>query len=441
VKGFLNKMMTLKTFIGGINPRYNKEIAKNSQIEIVLPGKELVFPLAGKVGTPAKATVKVGDKVLAGQQIGRADGFFSVPVHSSVSGIVKGIKQKTIFTGERVRSVIVENDELYDEIEYPAQKPLKEMTNSDIINRIHEAGIVGMSGSGYPTHIKISPQNHDTISHVIINGAECEPYLTNDHRLMLEEPERLIGGLKILLKLFPYARGVIAVADDKPECIELLKQKTGKDTRINIKALKNKYPQGAERRIIMSVTGRLLDPAAIPETVGVILLNVDTVINIHRAVITGRNLTSRIVTVAGDAIREPRNFRVRLGTSYDTLIEAAGGFIKKPVKIISGGPMMGHALSDTNIPVTKLSTAILAFTKDEVHKSQSTVCINCLKCASVCPERLLPMKLAVFSEYGEDDSFINYSGLECTKCGCCSYICPAKLPLTEVIVKMKGKYE
>ncbi|MCL2052581.1 MAG: electron transport complex subunit RsxC [Lachnospiraceae bacterium] len=430
-------MMTLKTFIGGINPRNNKEMAKTTPIEIVLPGKELVYPLAGKYGTPAKAIVKVGDKVFAGQKIGRADGFFSVPVHASVSGIVRGIKKRAIFTGEQVKSIIIENDGLYDEIDYPSPIPLAEMANPDIINRIQDAGIIGMSGSGHPTHIKLSPQNPDKISHIIINGAECEPYITNDHHLMLSEPDRLIGGLKVLLKLFPYARGVIAIADDKTDCIDLLREKTVKEARISIKILKNKYPQGSGRQLISAVTGRFTSTAITAEAVGVILLNIDTVINIQRTVLTNKNLTSRIVTVAGNAIKGPRSFCVRLGTSYDTLIEAAGGYIKKPEQIISGGPMMGNALKETDIPVTKLSTAILLLTKDEVLKSNQTACINCLKCVSVCPERLLPQQLAVFAKHDDKASFIKHAGKECLECGCCSYICPAKLDLTEAIKSMK----
>lgn len=433
--------MTLKTFIGGINPRDSKEATKDSPIEIILPGKELVYPLAGKVGTPAKAIVKVGDKVLAGQKIGRADGFFSVPIHASVSGTVKGIRQRTIFTGERVRSIVIENDELYDEIEPPALKPYEEMSSDEMIARIQDAGIVGMSGSGYPTHIKLSPKYPDKISHIIVNGAECEPYLTSDHRLMLEETNRLIAGLKVLLKLFPYAWGVFAITDNKPGCISRLKEMTQKEPRISVKTLKTKYPQGAERQMVMAITGRLLDSSILPSDVGVILLSIDTVIQIARAIVNGKNLISRIVTVAGDAIVKPRNFSARLGTSYETLITAAGGFTKEPAKILSGGPMMGHALTDINVPLTKVSTAILGFEKDETAGSNATACINCNKCAAVCPEHLLPKKLAVFSKYEDEESFLGFDGIECTKCGCCSYICPAKLNLTEAIVLMKGNVE
>ena len=433
-------MTTLKTFTGGITPRDNKD-AKDSPIEIILPGKELVYPLAGRLGNPAKAIVKVGEKVLAGQKIAKAEGFFSVPVHASVSGTVRGIKRRKIYTGEKVKSIIIENDELYDEIEYPSPSLLEGLTNAEIINRIQDAGIVGMGGAGYPTHIKVAPANPDKISHVIINGAECEPYLSGDHRLMLEESQRLIGGIHILLKLFPYARGSIAITDNKPDCIKLLRGSTQKEPKISVKALKNKYPQGAERQIIEAVTGRSVNSTLFPAEIGIVLLNVDTVIHIQRAVKTGRNLTSRIVTVGGNAFKESHNFSVRLGTSYQTLIDAAGGYIKKPEIFISGGPMMGNAIVDTDIPVTKLTTALLCFTKDEVAASPTTACINCLKCVGVCPERLYPLKLARFSEYDEDESFIKYNGIECMNCGCCSYICPAKIHLTEMIVRMKGKYE
>jgi electron transport complex protein RnfC len=433
-------MMTLKTFAGGINLRDNKD-AKDSPIEIILPGKELVYPLAGQFGTSAKAMVKIGEKVLAGQKIGRADGFFSVPVHASVSGTVKGIKQRKIFTGEKVRSIIIENDQLYDEIDYAMPSLIEDLTNAEIINRIQDAGIVGMSGSGYPTHSKLSPPDPDKISHVIINGAESEPYLAANHRLMLEESRGLISGIQILLKLFPYARGLIAIADDKPDCIQLLYGSIQKEPRISVKVLKNKYPQGAERQIITAVTGRFMDSSVFPADIGVILLNIETVFQIHRAVKTGRNLTSRIITVAGDALKQSHNFSVRLGTSYQSLIEAAGGYMKKPEKIISGGPMMGHAITETDIPVTKQSTAMLCFTKDFVAASRSTACINCLKCVAVCPEKLYPLKLARFAEFGEEEAFHRYHGKECVNCGCCRYICQAKLPIAARIVRMKGTHE
>ena len=433
--------MTPKSFLGGINLRGNKEATKSSPIEIVLPGKELVYQLAGKVGTPAKAIVKVGDRVLTGQKIAKADGFFSVPVHSSVSGIVREIKPRIIANGEKVKCIIIENDDLYDEIVYPKPKSVANMENTDIVSRIQDAGLVGMSGSGYPTHIKVSPPNPDKISHVIVNGLECEPFLTNDCRLMIEETDRLLSGLKILLKLFPYARGIIAISEGNSGCMDILTDKITKKARIGIKVFKNKYPQGSERQLIKAATGRYVDGTIMPADIGVIVINIETVINIHRAVITGRNLTSRIVTVTGDAIQNPRNFSVRLGTSIDTLIEAAGGFRKQPEKIVSGGPMMGHALAHTNVPVTKTVAAVVCFIKDEVTKVHSTACINCNKCASVCPEQLLPSKLAMFAEFGNDEAFLWYAGTECIKCSCCSYICPAKLPVTERIVMMKGKYE
>lgn len=326
--------MAKLTFNGGIHPYDGKDLSKDKPIKAVLPKGDLVYPLSQHIGAPAKPIVEKGDRVLTGQKIAEAGGFVSAPIYATVSGTVKAIEPRRVVTGDSVMSIIIENDGLYEEVEYPKRKPLEEMTREEIIECVKEAGIVGMGGAGFPTFIKLSPKEPEKIDIVIANCAECEPYLTSDYRRMLEEPEKLVGGLKVSLKLFENARGILAVEDNKPDCIELLKNLTKDEPRISVKALKTKYPQGAERQIIYAATGRAINSSMLPADAGCVVNNVDTVVAIYHAVIEGKPLMNRIVTVTGDAIADPRNFIVRIGTNYHELVEEAGGFKQEPVKIV-----------------------------------------------------------------------------------------------------------
>lgn len=429
--------MSQKTFSGGIHPYDGKELTKSKPIKAILPQGEMVYPLSQHIGAPASPVVKKGDRVLAGQKIAEAVGFVSAPVCATVSGSVKAIEPRRIMTGDMVMSIIIENDGLYEEADILPVRPLAEMTGEEVVERIREAGVVGMGGAGFPTFIKMSPKEPEKIEYVIANCAECEPYLTSDYRRMLEEPEKLISGLKVLLHVFRNARGILAIEDNKPDCIALLRDKTREEPRITVMTLKTKYPQGAERQLIYATTGRKVNSSMLPADVGCIVSNVDTIITVNRAVNEGKPMTYRVVTVTGDAIADPRNFVVRIGTNYGQLIEEAGGFLTKPAKIISGGPMMGFALFDTNIPVTKTASALLCLTEDEVAEAKPSPCINCGKCVEVCPGRILPRKLAEFAERGNEEAFLKYHGMECCECGCCSYVCPAKQHLTQSIKSMR----
>jgi len=429
--------MAKLTFRGGIHPYDGKDLSKDKPIKAILPKGELVYPMSQHIGAPATPIVAKGDHVLAGQKIAEAGGFVSAPIYASVSGTVKAIEPRRVVTGDGVMSVVIENDGLYEEVEYPAKKPLEEQTKEEIIAAVKEAGVVGMGGAGFPTHVKLSPKEPDKIQFIIANCAECEPYLTSDYRRMVEEPEKLVNGMKCMLKLFDNAQGILAVEDNKPDAIAILREKTKDEPRITVKAVKTKYPQGSERHLISAVTGREINSTMLPADAQCIVDNVDTICAINAAVREGRPLMYRIVTVTGDAIADPRNFIVRIGTHYDELIEEAGGFKEKPVKIVSGGPMMGFALFDTHVPATKTSSALLCMTKDEVGDSPTTACINCGKCSQVCPGRVLPSKLAKFAENGNEEAFLEYNGMECCECGCCSFICPAKRPLTQEIKSMR----
>lgn len=429
--------MAKLTFKGGIHPYDGKELSKDKPIKAVLPKGDLVYPLLQHIGAPAKPIVAKGDHVLTGQKIAEAGGFVSAPVYATVSGTVKAIEPRRVVTGDNVMSIVVENDGLYDEVEYPAVKPLEDMTREEIIACIKEAGIVGMGGAGFPTFIKLSPKEPEKIDYVIANCAECEPYLTSDYRRMLEEPQKLVDGLKVYLKLFENARGILAVEDNKPDCIELLRKLTKDETRISVKALKTKYPQGAERQIIYAATGRSINSSMLPADAGCVVNNVDTIVAVYHAVYEGRPLMNRIVTVTGDAVADPRNFIVRIGTNYHELVEEAGGFKEEPVKIISGGPMMGFGIFDLNVPTTKTASALLCLTQDDVSRMEPSACINCGRCVEACPSRLVPSMLADFAEHYEEEEFLSHDGMECCECGCCSFVCPARRSLTQSIKSMR----
>ena len=429
--------MRLLTFSGGIHPDDGKRFSKDREVEPVMPHGEMVYPLSQHIGAPAKPVVKKGDFVLKGQVIAEAGGFVSAPVHASVSGTVKGIEPRFNPAGTKVDCIIVENDEQYTEVEYEPVKPLGEMSREEIIEKIGNAGIVGMGGAGFPTRVKLSPKEPEKIDYVIANCAECEPYITADYRRMLENTDELISGMKVLLTIFPNAKGIFAVEDNKKDCIEKLEEFIQADERMEVKAMMTKYPQGAERQLIYTVTKRAINSAMLPADAGCIVDNVETLIGIHRAVIEGKPLVERVVTVSGDAVNNPGNFKVLLGTSHRELAEAAGGFAAEPEKLISGGPMMGFAMITLDAPVTKTSSSLLAFKKDAVSQLRESACINCGRCVQVCPSRIIPSRLADYAKRHDEVSFVAMNGLECVECGSCSYVCPAKRQLKQAIGSMR----
>ena len=426
--------MGLLTFKGGLHPYDGKELSKDKPITEYLPQGELVYPLSQHIGAPAVACVKKGDRVLVGQKIAEAGGFVSANIYSSVSGTVKKIEPRMTVSGNKVNSIIVENDGEYETVSF---QPVTEKTNEAIINAVKEAGIVGLGGAGFPTHVKLSPKEPDKIDTIIINAAECEPYITADYRCMMEIPEQLISGLNIMLSLFPKAKGVIGIEDNKPEAIAKLTEMCKSESRIEVAALKTKYPQGAERSLIFAVTGRAINSSMLPADAGCIVDNVATAIAIHEAITLGKPLFERVVTVTGDAIKNPGNFKVKNGTNAAELVEAAGGFKTQPKKVISGGPMMGFAMFSLDIPTTKTSSSILCFTHDEVAAFEPQACINCGRCVEACPEQLIPSRLAKFGLRGQMDEFEKWHGLECIECGSCSFACPSRRQVAQPIKTMK----
>lgn len=429
--------MKRKTFKGGAHPYDGKKMSRECPIEILNPGDTLVYPLSQHIGAMAKPLVKAGDRVLVGQKIAEKGGFISANIHSSVSGTVKAIEKRLVATGGMVDSIIVENDGMYEEAAPIFSGNPDELSKDEIIKIIEEAGIVGMGGAGFPTNVKLSPKNADIIDSIIVNGAECEPYLTSDYRRMVEQTDKLVKGLKIVLKIFPDAKGYFGIEDNKPEAIEALLKATENEDRIEVVPLKTKYPQGGERSMIYAVTGRKINSKMLPADVGCIVHNVDTIYAIYNAVYNGKPLIERIVTITGDAVRTPKNFQVRIGTSFRKLIDAAGGFTTEPEKIISGGPMMGFSFFNIDVPVVKGSSSLLAFIKDDVSHEEPSACIRCGRCAAACPEHLLPMKLAALAGQNEPEEFKKLGGMECVECGCCSYVCPAKRQVTQSVRSMK----
>ena len=421
------------TFRGGAHPYEGKALSENKPIGKVDPGDELVFSMSQHIGAPATPVVQVGDVVKMGQRIGEASGFISANIVSSVSGTVKKIEPRLLSSGAKATCVVIENDKQYTPIEgLGEERDYKSLSKEEIRQIIKDAGIVGMGGAGFPTNVKVTPKNEDQIDHVIINGAECEPYLTSDYRLMLERPEELIEGLRVVLSLFDNAKGVIAIEDNKPEAIEKLSYLTESDPNISVKRLKTKYPQGAERQIIYVTTGRRLHAKLLPADVGCIVDNVQTMLAIYDAVVKQTPSMTRVMTLTGEAMADPQNYLVRFGTSHAEVLEAAGGL--KPegaAKLISGGPMMGMAMFDLNTPITKTSSSILAMSADEVAANEPTNCIRCGRCATVCPCHLVPQMMAQAGERNDLESFQALNGMECYECGTCTFVCPAKRRLTQ----------
>ena len=401
---------------------------------------EMVYPLSQHIGAPAKAIVKVGDEVLVGQKIAEAGGFISAVVVSSVSGKVKKIEPRVTAGGAKSISIVIENDGQYTAVEGLGEdRDATKLSKQEIRDIVREAGIVGLGGAGFPTNVKLTPKDESKIDYIIVNGAECEPYLTCDYRMMIEEPERLIGGIKVMLQLFENAKAGIGVESNKPKAIEKLRALVKDEPKISVEALRTKYPQGGERSLIYAVTGREINSSMLPADAGCVVDNVNTVMAIYDAVCKRTPILERVITITGDAIKEPQNFKVRTGMNYNDIIEAAGGFKADPKKILSGGPMMGQAMYTTDVPVTKNSSSLTCFLEDEVEKNPESPCIRCGRCGEVCPEFLVPVLMMKSCMNGDSAGYEKLYGMECIECGSCSYICPARRPLTQAFKQMKRR--
>ena len=423
-------------FFGGIHPKYNKEMSTRVTTFHTITPKQVVIPLQQHIGAPCSPLVKVGDKVLRGQKIGDGEGL-CVPVHASVSGTVVAIEPRPHTSGRMVNAIVIDNDFQDTTIPtHPNTAPLEELDNDEVLHAIREAGIVGMGGAAFPGNVKAlsAMGNVDTL---IANACECEPYITADDSLLRTNPEHVLEGMLILGHVLKPNRMVLAVEDNKAEAIEKVQGLLKDYPHVELAALPTRYPQGAEKQLIQSLTKREVPPGQLPVSVGCAVFNVSTYAAVYRAVRLGLPLIQRIVTISGEAIAEPQNFIVRIGTPFHDLIEVAGGLHDKTERVISGGPMMGIAQSDLSVPVIKATNSILCLLKDENGAAENPVCLRCGKCCSVCPMRLHPLYMYRFTNAGRVDELQRLNVLDCIECGSCAFTCPGKLPLVETFRKGK----
>ncbi len=437
--------MRLRTFsMGGVHPEENKITADKATVVAALP-KQAIFPLGQHIGAPAKPVVSRGDKVKVGTLIAEAGGFVSAPIHSSVSGTVVKVDSAIDATGYRHPAIYinVEGDEWEesidrsDKLETLAAHP--ELTPEEIVSRIKEAGVTGMGGAGFPTFIKLCPPPGAKAECVILNGVECEPYITSDYRLMMEHADEILVGLDLLMKAAKVERGYIGIEDNKPEAIALFEKKTASDPRVEIIALEKKYPQGGEKQLVDAVTGRQVPaPPAIPVNVGAIVQNVGTAYAVYQAVMKRKPLFERYTTVTGKKLSNPGNFLVRMGTPMRDLIEACGGMPEGENKVLAGGPMMGKSVVSTDVTVCKGTNSITILTDADAHRKPIQPCIRCAKCVSACPMGLEPYLLATLSSFKEWERLEAEQVTSCISCGSCQFTCPSHRPILDNILQGKG---
>ena len=422
-------------FKGGIHPEYKKEYTSSKDIE-ELPSPDIaIIPLLQHIGTPCKPIVSVGDSVAVGQIIGDSDAGMSCPVHASISGKVIAVEPRWHPSGVKVESVVIENDGL--DIHKPCIMPyygnIQRITPEEIIDYARKAGIVGMGGAAFPLHVKLKSAIDAGVHTIIVNGAECEPFITSDHRAMLEYPRTIAGGVELIMRCLGIESSVIAIEKNKPDAIASMTSACA-DKNIEIIPLPTKYPQGGEKQLVRAITGREIPPGKLPMDVGCIVLNVDSCASLYRAIIKGVPLTKRVVTVSGPAVNTPKNLLVHIGTPFEKLFEYCDGFAEIPYKIIHGGPMMGSAQHNIETPIVKNSSALLAFCNDENETFPETqTCIRCGKCLEVCPMNLMPSMIYKSALKGEFLKCKEMFVQDCIECGCCSYICPGKLYLVQAI--------
>ncbi len=444
--GLMKEGKKLKdTFRGGVHPKEQKEMSRSASLREFRPAGEMVFPLSQHIGKPAKATVKKNDPVLVGQIIAEADGFVSANIISSCSGTVKAVEKRRTLSGMMQECIVIDNDGEFRETgDFGTRIEPDQVTNEQILERVKKAGIVGLGGAGFPTAVKLQPKNPDGIKYVIANGAECEPYLTGNDQLMRKEAPAIVEGMELLLRLFPNAEGVIAIEDNKPEAIEAMRKACEGKGKIRVAALKTKYPQGGERSLITVIAGIDFPVSKLPADVGCIVDNVGTIYAVQRAVLYNEPLFTHVLTLTGEAVKEPANFIVRDGTNVAEILEAAGGLKDGATlkKVLSGGPMMGIALTSLDVPVTKTTNGLTCLLEDgaEIAEKQMTACLHCGRCTTVCPNGLMPQMMAEAVEAGDLERYEQkLYGLDCIACGSCTYICPAKRPLTQIFKQTKAE--
>ena len=418
-----------RAFFGGIHPKGNKHYAREKAIEVFPEPDVLVVPMAQHIGAPCEPLVKKGDAVTVGQKIGDGAGLCA-PIHAPVSGTVKAVEPRPHTSGTTKMAVVIQNDHqgtLCPDVQPRTAEQVAALTAEELIEIIHQAGIVGMGGATFPTHVKLQ-SGLGKVDTIIINAGECEPYIVADDRLCREMPEQIMEGIKIIMKIFSLDRAYIGIEDNKPQAIAALQNAAGEDSGIRVRVLPSMYPQGAEKQIIQAVTGRQVPSGALPAAVGCAVFNVASCKAIYDAVWHGMPLTHRIVTISGDIVADPKNFLVPIGTSFEALVETVG-ITEDPYKILSGGPMMGFSQFDLSVPITKGTNAITLLGRKNRFKVEHPACIRCGKCITVCPIKLMPVLMYKSLFSGDVEEMKRVHMMDCIECGCCTYNCPARVPL------------
>lgn len=425
------KLLTFKK--GGIHPPENKEKTEGLAIEPMPVPKEIAILLSQHIGAPAQATVNKGDEISEGQVIGEVKQGLGTFIHASCRGKVKAIANAGHPIKIMAPAVIVETNP--EEKKYEEKRDWSDLSVDELIDIIHNAGIVGAGGAGFPVHVKLRPPKDAKITELIINGAECEPYLTADHRVMLEQPAEVIEGIRIMMKILGVKRCRFGIEINKPDAIQTMTDAVKNSTlqTIDICALQTKYPQGSEKQLVYALTGRVIGSGALPASVGVVVQNVSTALAIYEAVVLGKPMYERVLTVSGGGIKRPANLRVRVGTRIRDIIDYLGGMTDDVQKIILGGPMMGFATSDLDTPVTKTTSGILLLTSSEVDLRAGGPCVRCGWCLDACPMGLEPKEIALYVEAGRGKDTKPFGTMDCFECGSCAFVCPAKRPLVQMI--------
>ncbi|MBC8531560.1 electron transport complex subunit RsxC [Gehongia tenuis] len=435
-------MLKPRSFKGGVFPLHHEKHGKYTAelpIETVKAPPVVYIPLVQHIGAPAKALVKAGDHVRVGEKIGEAQGFVSANVHSSVSGKVKSVMLWDHPSGHKAETVIIENDGL-DEV-FPSLTPHSDwesLSKEKLVEIVKEAGIVGMGGATFPTHVKLSPPPDKKVDVLLVNAAECEPYLTADDRAMIEYKDLIVEGVNITMKILGVDRAIVGIEDNKPEAIRIIDEAFSKIDGVEIAPLKVKYPQGGEKQLAYALTGRKVPAGGLPADVGIVVQNVSTMYAIAQAVVEGKPLTHRVLSVSGDAVKKPSNLWVPIGTPFQHLLDLCGGLSQELYKVISGGPMMGQAQSTLQTPVTKGCSGLLFFSESMRKLDERVTCIHCGRCVAVCPMGLMPLYIASHSDIQDYEKAWTYGAANCIECGCCAYACPAKLNLVQSVKMAKA---
>ncbi len=426
-------MKGIKTFPrGGIHPHGRKHLTNKKEVVRAEIPDTLVVPMGQHLGAPAEAVVAAGDEVTEGMLIGKAAGFISAAVHSPVDGTVKSEVDVYLANGMKSKALVIEKKEGFEPSVKEPDNSWKEKTPAELNDIIKDSGIVGLGGAAFPANVKYMVPKGEKVEYLIVNAVECEPYLSADHRLMLEKPSQILEGLRIIQKLVKPEKIAVGIEINKPDAIKVMrKQAEEENFDIDIVPLKLKYPQGDEKQLIKAVTGREVPSGALPIAVGCVVSNVGTVNAVYEAVVLKKPLYERIVSVTGLGVKTPGNYLVRVGTPISKLLEASGGTVEKPAKIVVGGPMMGFSIFDTETPVTKGTSGVLVLTDKEVGASARTACLSCGKCLSACPMGLNPTKMFKLIDHSDYDSAMNINLMDCKECGCCAYSCPAHIPLVQ----------